>query len=229
MVLGLENEGWFDPWLYLAALKTKAASFGVHFVHGEVIGFREEDIQSLTGRRTRLYVTDVCMNYMQWWIHHERIVIVVCTMSVSPWIIIIGEVAWWEHFPHQNVQGGQLCWSLGWQDWGNGRNWHSQRQECHGRPYTCGAKVISSKLHHQLCIVIIHVLKNFFISLLEDLSCCCFHVDLCWFEAFSVMLAMIRSREAEWYAQTALRARVWAMVWVMYRSTLGSMQQTFII
>ncbi|XP_078605728.1 FAD-dependent oxidoreductase domain-containing protein 1-like [Branchiostoma floridae x Branchiostoma japonicum] len=33
---GMENEGWFDPWLLLMALKKKAISLGVDHCHGEV-------------------------------------------------------------------------------------------------------------------------------------------------------------------------------------------------
>ncbi|XP_073426056.1 FAD-dependent oxidoreductase domain-containing protein 1 isoform X1 [Dendrobates tinctorius] len=36
---GLENEGWFDPWLLLSALRRKAMSMGVLHCHGEVAGF----------------------------------------------------------------------------------------------------------------------------------------------------------------------------------------------
>jgi len=36
---GLQNEGWFDTRLLLAALKAKLASFDVTFVKGEVVGF----------------------------------------------------------------------------------------------------------------------------------------------------------------------------------------------
>lgn len=36
---GLENEGWFDPWCLLSALKKKAISLGVEYVSGEVVGF----------------------------------------------------------------------------------------------------------------------------------------------------------------------------------------------
>ncbi|XP_056399967.1 FAD-dependent oxidoreductase domain-containing protein 1 [Hyla sarda] len=36
---GLENEGWFDPWLLLSALRRKALSMGVLHCHGEVTGF----------------------------------------------------------------------------------------------------------------------------------------------------------------------------------------------
>ncbi|CAI9606209.1 unnamed protein product [Staurois parvus] len=36
---GLENEGWFDPWTFLTALKRKAISMGVEFCQGEVTGF----------------------------------------------------------------------------------------------------------------------------------------------------------------------------------------------
>ena len=42
-IIGLANEGWFDPWLYLSALKIKCMSLGVKFTKGEVIGFDSED------------------------------------------------------------------------------------------------------------------------------------------------------------------------------------------
>ncbi|CAL1545413.1 unnamed protein product [Lymnaea stagnalis] len=37
--LGLEGEGWFDPWLLVRALKQKNLSMGTKYVHGELIGF----------------------------------------------------------------------------------------------------------------------------------------------------------------------------------------------
>uniref|UniRef100_A0A8C9VXU3 FAD-dependent oxidoreductase domain-containing protein 1 n=1 Tax=Scleropages formosus TaxID=113540 RepID=A0A8C9VXU3_SCLFO len=37
---GLENEGWFDPWSLLNALRRKAISMGVYQCFGEVTGFR---------------------------------------------------------------------------------------------------------------------------------------------------------------------------------------------
>ncbi|XP_058803448.1 FAD-dependent oxidoreductase domain-containing protein 1-like [Phymastichus coffea] len=37
--LGLEKEGWFDPWLLVTALKRKAISMGVEFVIAEAKGF----------------------------------------------------------------------------------------------------------------------------------------------------------------------------------------------
>ncbi|XP_002734363.2 FAD-dependent oxidoreductase domain-containing protein 1-like [Saccoglossus kowalevskii] len=36
---GTANEGWFDPWCLLTALKQKAKSLGVQYVHGNVTGF----------------------------------------------------------------------------------------------------------------------------------------------------------------------------------------------
>lgn len=42
--LGLQNEGWFDPYLFLAALKLKCASLEVQFVQGEVNGFTTKDV-----------------------------------------------------------------------------------------------------------------------------------------------------------------------------------------
>ncbi|XP_056593228.1 FAD-dependent oxidoreductase domain-containing protein 1 isoform X1 [Triplophysa dalaica] len=38
--LGLENEGWFDPWSLLNALRRKVMSMGVYQCFGEVTGFR---------------------------------------------------------------------------------------------------------------------------------------------------------------------------------------------
>ncbi|XP_059813200.1 FAD-dependent oxidoreductase domain-containing protein 1 isoform X3 [Hypanus sabinus] len=37
---GLENEGWFDPWLLLNAFRRKAISMGVYQCHGKVVGFQ---------------------------------------------------------------------------------------------------------------------------------------------------------------------------------------------
>eukprot|EP00914_Ancora_sagittata_P029869 GHVO01059301.1.p1 GENE.GHVO01059301.1~~GHVO01059301.1.p1 ORF type:complete len:473 (-),score=31.08 GHVO01059301.1:161-1468(-) len=56
---GLENEGWFDPWLYIAALKTKLASFGVQFVTGEVVGFRKDKKVTRFAHRMVLEMLDV--------------------------------------------------------------------------------------------------------------------------------------------------------------------------
>ncbi|XP_023246545.1 FAD-dependent oxidoreductase domain-containing protein 1 [Copidosoma floridanum] len=40
--LGLEKEGWFDPWMLLCSLKRKAYSLGVNFVKAEAVGFNFE-------------------------------------------------------------------------------------------------------------------------------------------------------------------------------------------
>ncbi|XP_043275335.1 FAD-dependent oxidoreductase domain-containing protein 1 [Venturia canescens] len=37
--LGLEKEGWFDPWALLFGLKRKAIAMGAQYVHGELKGF----------------------------------------------------------------------------------------------------------------------------------------------------------------------------------------------
>ena len=37
-VIGLHNEGWFDPYLLLSAFKQKVLSRGVHYVRGEITG-----------------------------------------------------------------------------------------------------------------------------------------------------------------------------------------------
>ena len=36
---GIQNEGLFDPWLLLAALKAKCMDLGVQFINGDVTGF----------------------------------------------------------------------------------------------------------------------------------------------------------------------------------------------
>ncbi|XP_063050779.1 FAD-dependent oxidoreductase domain-containing protein 1 [Engraulis encrasicolus] len=46
---GLENEGWFDPWTLLSALKRKALSMGVEQCLGEVRGFNY-GVQSVENR-----------------------------------------------------------------------------------------------------------------------------------------------------------------------------------
>lgn len=46
--LGLENEGWFDPYSLLNILKAGAVDLGARFINGEVIDFkftRRMDIQ----------------------------------------------------------------------------------------------------------------------------------------------------------------------------------------
>jgi glycine/D-amino acid oxidase-like deaminating enzyme len=35
---GTKNEGYFDPWSFVAAMKNKAISLGVTYVKGEVVG-----------------------------------------------------------------------------------------------------------------------------------------------------------------------------------------------
>ena len=39
-VVGIEGEGWFDPWQLVRALRRKNISLGVQYVDGEVIQFR---------------------------------------------------------------------------------------------------------------------------------------------------------------------------------------------
>ncbi len=61
--VGLENEGWFDPWSLLKGLRKKAVACGARFLNGEVLDFNvlqpgKKDLflsQSLAsdGRRAR--------------------------------------------------------------------------------------------------------------------------------------------------------------------------------
>lgn len=46
--LGLENEGWFDPWLLLQAFRKKAQYYGTEYVDGEVVGFGTKESSNTT-------------------------------------------------------------------------------------------------------------------------------------------------------------------------------------
>ncbi|EDW63691.1 FAD-dependent oxidoreductase domain-containing protein 1 [Drosophila virilis] len=55
--VGLEREGWFDPWALLSNYKRAACGYGGHFVNGEVVDFvfkRQDDI-ILTGSNDGSY------------------------------------------------------------------------------------------------------------------------------------------------------------------------------
>lgn len=39
--LGVENEGWFDPWSLLCAFRRKAQHLGVQYIHAEALGFEK--------------------------------------------------------------------------------------------------------------------------------------------------------------------------------------------
>ena len=40
LYIGMENEGWFDPYLLLSAFKQKIISLGVQYVHGDIDGLK---------------------------------------------------------------------------------------------------------------------------------------------------------------------------------------------
>lgn len=46
--LGLENEGWFDPWQFLCALRQKNVSLEVEYITAEAIGFHYDEAKHLT-------------------------------------------------------------------------------------------------------------------------------------------------------------------------------------
>ncbi|KAK3880138.1 hypothetical protein Pcinc_015340 [Petrolisthes cinctipes] len=46
-VLGLQGEGWFDPWALLMSLKQKAVSLGVEYVEGKVTGMEGETLDDM--------------------------------------------------------------------------------------------------------------------------------------------------------------------------------------
>ncbi|KAF7417903.1 hypothetical protein HZH68_000556 [Vespula germanica] len=52
--LGLEKEGWFDPWLFLCAFKKKAISLGVEYITAKAIGFELEEISLITDDNFKL-------------------------------------------------------------------------------------------------------------------------------------------------------------------------------
>ncbi|XP_076233776.1 FAD-dependent oxidoreductase domain-containing protein 1 isoform X2 [Calliopsis andreniformis] len=56
--LGLEKEGWFDPWSLLCAFKKKALVLGAQYVYGEAKGFTYTDINKPTGRRLDKLIVD---------------------------------------------------------------------------------------------------------------------------------------------------------------------------
>jgi len=48
--LGLENEGWFDPWALLQAFKLKAIKNGVDYIHGELVDVKQHALPGVYGR-----------------------------------------------------------------------------------------------------------------------------------------------------------------------------------
>ena len=61
---GLENEGWFDPWLLLQAMRNKSKSMQTDFLTGEVVGFRtqEQNVRMYDGvvrKQKRLEMVEV--------------------------------------------------------------------------------------------------------------------------------------------------------------------------
>lgn len=46
-VIGLENEGWFDPWNFLFSLRRKAVSLGTEYVNGKVTGLEHHSLDDI--------------------------------------------------------------------------------------------------------------------------------------------------------------------------------------
>ena len=46
-MLGVKDEGWFDPWLFMNAFKAKAESMGTKYVKGEVVNFIHQHYQNV--------------------------------------------------------------------------------------------------------------------------------------------------------------------------------------
>ncbi|XP_017788513.1 PREDICTED: FAD-dependent oxidoreductase domain-containing protein 1-like [Habropoda laboriosa] len=55
--LGLEKEGWFDPWSLLCAFKQKALILGAQYICGEACGFVNKDDDELPERLDKLVVS----------------------------------------------------------------------------------------------------------------------------------------------------------------------------
>lgn len=55
--LGLEKEGYFDPWLLLCLFRSQAQTLGANFLQGEVIGFDRTNHETGKGLTTnKLFV-----------------------------------------------------------------------------------------------------------------------------------------------------------------------------
>lgn len=54
--LGLEKEGWFDPWALLSAFKKKALLLGAQYVSGEAQGFIHKGDKESRGKLDKLVV-----------------------------------------------------------------------------------------------------------------------------------------------------------------------------
>ncbi|BFZ20110.1 hypothetical protein BsWGS_23149 [Bradybaena similaris] len=52
--IGLEGEGWFDPWSLVRALKQKNISMGTRYVHGELISFELDSLNNSDDEEFRL-------------------------------------------------------------------------------------------------------------------------------------------------------------------------------
>ena len=50
--VGVEGEGWFDPWILLTSLRRKAIDMGVHYCHGSVTGVARNGL-SVSGVRVQ--------------------------------------------------------------------------------------------------------------------------------------------------------------------------------
>ena len=55
--LGIEGEGWFDPWMLVKALKQKNISLGVKYVTGELEEFKTSRGEEYTPRETLVSAT----------------------------------------------------------------------------------------------------------------------------------------------------------------------------
>lgn len=62
--LGLENEGWFDPWTLLCALKKKASHLGAQYVNAEVKAFQYKTLYNEEANSTQQLSNVVVSAYL---------------------------------------------------------------------------------------------------------------------------------------------------------------------
>lgn len=61
LILGLENEGWFDPYLLLSAFKRKVLSMGVTYISGEIMGL---SISDKSVKHVKVWVLSLFLQYL---------------------------------------------------------------------------------------------------------------------------------------------------------------------
>ncbi|XP_053126241.1 FAD-dependent oxidoreductase domain-containing protein 1 isoform X2 [Hemicordylus capensis] len=91
---GLENEGWFDPWILLNAFRNKAISMGVHQSSGEVTSLisRHEELVTPDGERLDLSRIKFVQVQMPGSIETARIQCAVVVNAAGAWSQKVAEM-----------------------------------------------------------------------------------------------------------------------------------------